>query len=111
MNDEPAAASFIVHRSSFIVRGQRPNNPTSHPVQYLAPHSGQNFGLPSASWPQPVHFFFDDSVPPHSWQNLPPWVLTPQCGQTAPETCATSRDLVQSTVRAFSCTCSRAALA
>src|SRR5213079_735874 len=76
-----------------------------------APHSGQNFGDPSASCPHPPQLFFDDSAPPHSWQNLPPCVFAPHCGQTAPETWATSRDLVQSTVRAFSWTCSRAALA
>src|SRR5205823_2613743 len=52
-----------------------------------------------------------DSAAPQSGQNLPPCVLAPHCGQTAPETCAMSRDLVQSTCRAFSCTCSRAASA
>ena len=48
---------------------------------------------------------------PHSGQNLPPCDFAPHDPQTAPETWSIWRDFVQSTSRAFVCTCSRAASA
>ncbi len=36
------------------------------------PHSGQNFGEPSTSAPQPTHVVFGAKGVPHSGQNLPP---------------------------------------
>src|SRR6201989_1571667 len=40
-------------------------------MDIFAPHSGQNFGLPSGWWPQPVHVSFGGVVGvPHSGQNF-----------------------------------------
>jgi hypothetical protein len=47
----------------------------------FTPHSGQNFGVPSGSAPQPGQVSFTWSASPHSGQNLLPVVLAPQDGQ------------------------------
>jgi hypothetical protein len=61
----PTSATVTIHgvaaaaRSSVEHASDEPRRTENRePTQYLAPHSGQNFGAPSASWPQREHFVF-----------------------------------------------------